>query len=115
MKKMLAALLALTVMVPMAAMAETWEKVPLIDRMCAKKEKVAAHPENHPTGCLIKCSGSGYGVMTSGGKYLKLDEAGNKKALAALKETKKENDIRVNVTGEKHGDTIKVSSLKMAD
>ena len=115
MRKMLAALLAVAVMAPMAALAETWEKVPLIDQMCAKKEKVAAHPENHPTGCLIKCASSGYGVMTSEGKYLKLDEAGNKKALAALKETKKENDVRVNVSGEKHGDTIKVASLKLVD
>ena len=30
-------------------------------------------------------------------------------ALAMLKETKKENDVRVDVTGEKHGDTIKVA------
>jgi hypothetical protein len=115
MRKMLAALLAIGVLVPMAALAETWEKVPLIDQMCAKKEKVTAHPENHPTGCLIKCSDSGYGVMTSDGKYLKLDEAGNKKALAALKETKKENDVRVNVTGEQKGDTIAVQSLKIVD
>src|SRR6266545_3296390 len=103
MRKMLAALLAGGLLVPMAALAETWEKVPLIDQMCAKKEKVTAHPENHPTGCLIKCSDSGYGVMTSDGKYLKLDEAGNKKALTALKETKKENDVRVNVNGQKEG------------
>jgi hypothetical protein len=112
---MLAALVAVGLTVPMAALAETWEKVPLIDQMCAKKEKVMAHPENHPVGCLIKCADSGYGVMASDGKYLKLDEAGNKKALAALKETKKENDIRVNVSGQKEGDTIKVASLKLAD
>jgi hypothetical protein len=114
MRKMLAALLAVGLLVPVAALAGSWENVPLIDQMCAKKEKVTAHPENHPVGCLIKCSSSGYGVMT-GGKYLKFDEAGNKKALAMLKETKKENDVRVNVTGEKQGDTIKVASLKMAD
>ena len=115
MRKMLAAMLAVGLLVPVAALAESWEKVPLIDQMCAKKEKVTAHPENHPVGCLIKCASSGYGVMTSGGKYLKFDEAGNKKAFAMLKETKKENDVRVDVTGEKHGDTIKVASLKMAD
>lgn len=115
MRKMLAALLAFGLSVPVVALAESWEKVPLIDQMCAKKEKVTAHPENHPVGCLIKCSDSGYGVMTSEGKYLKFDQAGNKKALAMLKETKKENDVRVNVTGEMQGDTIKVASLKMAD
>ncbi len=115
MRKMLAALLAVGLAAPVVALAESWEKVPLIDQMCAKKEKVTAHPENHPTGCLIKCSDSGYGVMTQDGKYLKLDEAGNKQALSALKATKKENDIRVNVSGEKHGDTIKVASLKVAD
>lgn len=113
MKKMLAAVLAIGLSAPIVALAETWEKVPLIDQMCAKKEKVTAHPENHPTGCLIKCADSGYGVMTSDGKYLKLDQAGSKKALAALKETKKENDIRVNVSGQKDGDTIKVASLEI--
>jgi hypothetical protein len=115
MRKILAALVAIGLSVPLGAMAETWEKVPLIDQMCAQKEKVKAHPENHPTGCLIKCSGSGYGVMTSSGNYLKLDEAGNQKALAALKATKKENDIRVNVSGQKEGDMIKVASLKIAE
>ena len=114
MKKMMAALLAVGLSVPMAALAETWEKVALVDQMCAQKEKVKSSPDAHPTACLIKCAKSGYGILSEG-KYLKLDEAGNKKALAALKETKKEDHVRVNVSGDKHGDEIKVASLSIAE
>lgn len=55
---------------------------------------------------------SGYGIYTAENKFLAFDEAGNKKALAALKATKKEDDLRVEVTGEIQGDTLKVVSLK---
>lgn len=115
MRKLLSALVALALSVPVAALAETWDKVSLIDQMCAQKEKIKASPDSHPTACLIKCSKSGYGIMTSEGSYLKLDEAGNKEALTALKATKKEDHIRVNVTGDKSGDTIKVASLTLAE
>ncbi len=98
---------------PALAMAAAWEKAPLVDHMCV--DKVKGDPDSHPTSCLMKCAGSGYGILTSDGKWLKLDEAGNHKALAALKATKKKDHIRVNVTGEMKGDTIQVASLALAE
>ena len=56
---------------------------------------------------------SGYGVYTSDNKFLKFDEAGNRKALAAIKASTKLDDFEVEVTGEVKGDTIKVASLKV--
>jgi len=59
------------------------------------------------------CKKSGYGVITENHKFLKFDEVGNKKAFEALKATDKEDHLRVDVTGEVEGDTLKVTSLKM--
>jgi hypothetical protein len=56
---------------------------------------------------------SGYGVYTSDNKFLKFDEAGNRKALAAIKASAKLDDFEVEVAGEVKGDTIKVASLKV--
>jgi hypothetical protein len=44
---------------------------------------------------------------------LSFDAAGSQKALAAIKASKKEDDLKVEVTGEIQGDTIKVVSLKL--
>ncbi len=97
---------------PAVAAAETWENVPLVDHMCV--DRVKANPDAHKTSCLLKCANSGYGILT-GGNWLKLDDAGNEKALAALKKTSKKDHVRVNVTGEKKGDLISVSSLAIPD
>ena len=56
---------------------------------------------------------SGYGVYTSDNKFLKFDEGGNRKALAAIKASTKLDDFEVEVTGEVKGDTIRVASLKV--
>ena len=93
------------------AASETWKGVPLVDSMCAAKVK--SDPDKHPTKCAIQCQGSGYGILTEDGTFLKFDEAGNDKALAALKATKKTDHLRATVAGEKDGDTIKVDSLSL--
>ena len=49
--------------------------------------------------------------MTADGKFLKFDEAGNTKALALLKDTKKESDLKATVVGSADGDTLKVESV----
>jgi hypothetical protein len=59
------------------------------------------------------CQQSGYGVFTADNKYLTFDDSGNTKAIAALKKSKKKDDLKVTVTGDVQGDTIKVSSLKL--
>ena len=103
----LAALLAL----PLAVAAETWKNVPVIDTSCLSKVK--ADPDKHPVSCALRCAKGGYGLLLTDGTYLKFDTAGNEKAVAALKETKKTNTIRATVEGEKDGETIKVKSVKL--
>jgi hypothetical protein len=51
--------------------------------------------------------------MTADGKYIKFDEAGNAKALAALKDTAKKDDLKATVSGTMDGDTLKVDSVKV--
>jgi len=112
MRKLLG-LLVVSLCLPCVTLAATWEKVSLVDQMCASKVK--DHPDKHPTSCLLKCADSGYGIQTADGTWVKLDAAGNKLALAELKRTAKKDGIRVDVSGEKKGDVIQVSSLKIAD
>ncbi len=89
----------------------------LIDKMCsmkAQKEGQSA-AQMHTRDCALMpdCQKSGYGVFTADGKFLALDEAGNEKAVKALKASKKKDNLRVKVTGELQRDTLKVSELKL--
>jgi hypothetical protein len=110
----------------MAAQAEEIKGI-LMDQMCSGKADLRISgatgllvggrivAEAHTRECLLmpECQKSGYGVYTSDNKFLKLDEAGNRKALAAIKASSKLDDFEVEVTGEVKGDTIKVTSLKV--
>ncbi|HUA83300.1 MAG TPA: hypothetical protein VMB85_05535 [Bryobacteraceae bacterium] len=71
--------------------------------------------EAHTRECLRApaCEKSGYGVYTSDSKFILFDAAGNRKAIEALKLSKRESDIRVEVTGQIEGNTIKVATLKL--
>jgi hypothetical protein len=89
----------------------------LMDKMCSmeaakKGQKFAA---SHDPKCALDdaCMKSGYGVFTADNKFLTLDAAGNAKAAAALKATKKTDNLMVTVEGDVQGDMIKVSSLKL--
>ena len=88
-----------------------WSDVALVDNNCAAKVK--ANPDAHTKDCAIKCQSSGYAVVTADGSVLKLDATGNKEAEAALKAYGKPDHLRVTVTGDREGETIKVKSLKM--
>ena len=94
-----------------AGAAETWNDVPLIDTACSTKAKAA--PDAHTRACALQCEKSGYGIIAADGSYLSFDEAGNTKALAALKASKKADHLRVSVAGERKGDTIKVASIRL--
>jgi hypothetical protein len=89
----------------------------LIDKMCSAKAlgggQAAAVAHDHD--CLLQdpCMKSGYGVYTADGKYLKLDDAGDAKALAAIKASNKKDNFKVRVTGDVSGDSIKVTDLKL--
>jgi len=98
----------------------------LIDKQCSYKAETRVVPGGtleggmlvaytHTRQCALMpaCQRSGYGIFTyEDNKFLAFDEAGNRKALALLKETKKEDDLRVEVTGEIQGDHIKVVSIR---
>lgn len=56
---------------------------------------------------------SGYGIYTNDNKFLKFDEAGNRKALALIKESRKLDDFEIEVLGEVKGDTVKVINIKL--
>jgi hypothetical protein len=89
----------------------------LIDKACSADyvKKGYASGKAHDAGCALMddCQKTGYGVLTPEGKYITLDAAGNKRAIAALKATKKQTDLQVTVTGDVTGDSIKVATLKL--
>jgi hypothetical protein len=89
----------------------------LMDKMCSASavKQGQAFATKHDTKCALEadCQKTGYGVFTSDNKFIALDAAGNAKAAAALKATKKTDNLKVTVEGDVTGDTIKVASLKL--
>jgi len=97
--------------VPALAAAEDYKDVPVVDVNCSKK--VAADPDSHPRACALKCAASGFGIVTKDKQFLKFDAEGNKKVVEALKASEKKDHLRVDVSGEAQGDTLKVTSIKL--
>jgi len=106
-------LAAVLLSLPLAALADSWKGVPLLDNNC--REQAKADPDAHPTSCALKCADSGYGIYTAEGRWLELDKAGNKAAVAALHGTKKADHLRADVEGTLKGDVIQVRSLSIPD
>ncbi len=71
--------------------------------------------EAHTRECLRapQCEKSGYGIYTTDLQFLPFDSAGNRKAVEALKLSKRDTDIRVEVTGEVENGVLKVATLKL--
>ena len=90
-----------------SAFAETWTGT-LIDANCKGKD-VATHART----CAISCAKGGYGIMLNDGKFVKFDESGNTKALAALKASTKDKDLKASVSGTLDGDVIQVTSVDL--
>ena len=90
-----------------AAFAESWTGT-VVDVNCHGKDLAT-----HSTKCAVSCAKSGYGLVTADGKFVKFDETGNSKALAALKATQKEKDLKATITGTMDGDVIKVESVTL--
>jgi len=67
----------------------------------------------HTAKCAVSCSKGGYGLVLSDGKFVKFNETGNAKALAALKATAKEKDLKAKVSGNLDGDVINVESIEI--
>ena len=96
---------------PMVASAETFKDVSVVDVNCSAK--AAAAPDTHTRACALKCEASGFGIITSDKKFVKFDAAGNKQIIAALKASDKKDHLRVDVSGDMDGDTLKVTSVKL--
>ena len=110
--KMLTSLLALSMLaVPAFAANETFNNVSVVDVSCSKK--AAADADAHTSTCALQCQKSGFGILTADKKFLKFDADGNAKVLAELKASDKKDHLRVNVSGDVQGDTLKVTSIKL--
>jgi hypothetical protein len=103
MKKLIAGLALSSAM----ALAESWTGT-VVDVAC-KNNDLASHTKD----CAITCSRSGYGIVLADGKFIKFDERGNAKALAALKATSKEKDLKAKVSGTLKDDVIQVDSIQI--
>jgi hypothetical protein len=97
----------LSVLFASIAVADSWTGT-IVDVMCKDKD-LASHTKQ----CAVKCAASGFGVVLPDGKFVKLDEAGNAKALKILKATDKEKDLKVKVTGKLDGSVIHVDSVEL--
>ena len=97
----------------MAFAAESWSGR-LVDANCSSQDKMAKECDANATTASF--------MLVVDGKAYALDEAGNKKATEALRtradreadpNAPKPAQIMAKVTGEKEGNTIKVSSLEV--
>jgi len=96
---------------PAFAAIETYKDVPVVDVNCSAK--VAAEPDSHTRACALKCAASGFGIVTQDKHFLKFDAEGNTKVVEALEASDKKDHLRVDVSGDVQGDTLKVSSIKL--
>ena len=96
---------------PALAAVETYKDVPVVDVNCSKK--VTADPDSHTRDCALKCAASGFGIVTKDKQFLKFDAEGNAKVADALKASDKKDHLRVDVSGDVQGDTLKVTSIKL--
>jgi hypothetical protein len=96
---------------PALAAVEIYKDVSVVDVNCSKK--VAADPDSHTRACALKCAAGGYGIVTKGKQFLKFDAEGNTKIDEALKASDKKDHLRVDVSGDVQGDTLKVTSIKL--
>lgn len=96
---------------PAWAATESYTNVPVIDVNCSTK--AAADPDSHTRACAIKCEASGFGIVTKDKQFVKFDEAGNAKIKDELKASDKKDHLRVDVSGDLQGDTLKVTSVKL--
>ena len=90
-----------------AAMADSWTGS-VVDVMCKGKDLAS-----HTKSCNVSCAAGGYGLVLSDGKFVKFNETGNAKALAAIKATAKEKDLKAKVTGTLDGEVINVTAIEI--
>jgi hypothetical protein len=96
----------LAAVLPGLLAAESWSGT-VVDVMC-KGRDLAGHTRQ----CNLNCAKSGFGLVLADGKFVKFNEAGNAKALAALKASTKEKDLKAKVTGKLDAGVIQVESIQ---
>jgi|SRR5579871_2644107 hypothetical protein len=96
---------------PALSANESYKNVSVVDVNCSTK--AAADPDSHTRTCALQCAMSGYGILTSDKKFVKFDDAGNAKIKEALTASTKKDHLRVDVSGDLQGDTLKVTSIKL--
>jgi len=92
---------------PIVAMADSFSGT-VVDVMC-KGRDLASHTRQ----CNLNCAKGGFGLVLADGKFLKFNETGNAKALAILKASTKEKDIKAKVTGKLDGEVIQVEQIEI--
>ena len=95
---------------PALAAVETYNNVPVVDVNCS--QKASADPDSHTRACAPKCEASGFGILTKDNRFLKFDAQGNTNIGEALKASDNQDHLRVDVSGDVQGDTLKVTSIK---
>jgi hypothetical protein len=88
----------------------------LVDTVCAVNHfKEPGYAENHANACNLhdSCIKSGFSLMTADRRVLKFDAKGAEQALALVKSTKKEKDVKVTVVGKVDGETLTVRSITL--
>src|SRR6516164_5092874 len=89
----------------------------LMDKMCsmkaAKEGQKAAAMHTRQCAMMPDCEKSGYGVFTTDNRFLAFDAAGSEQAVSALKASQKKDNLKVKVSGDIEGDSIRVASLKL--
>jgi hypothetical protein len=80
----------------------------VVDIMCRGKDLAG-----HTRECAVTCAKSGYALVTADGKFLKFDEAGNARTLAALKKSTRDKDLKAKVTGSLDGDLLIVQAIEL--
>ena len=89
-----------------AACAESFSGT-VVDVMCHGKDLAS-----HTRECALTCAKSGYGLVQADGKFLKFDESGNARTLAALKKLAADKELKAKVAGTIDGDVLKVESIE---
>lgn len=109
---------ALCVLLAMACLGQgTKIQGVVIDRNCAddivKHGRQIILKQRRECSLLRNYVRDGYGILTDDRKFFRFDEAGNKMALQLLKNTPDKDNLKVVVSGDVDGDTIRVSQMTM--
>lgn len=89
----------------------------VVDWKCARqmikdgREKTFQH--NRSCSLMQNYNRPGYGLITDDKKVYRLDDPGNWHILQLLKNTPDKDDLKVVVTGDIDGDTVKVANITM--